>query len=290
MGMLKACGDAWRLTAQGIAAAPTGTETLEVDAAGVKKHVELVRHTVTKLGAAATSVDPSEVPTLEPVCDDVLRHFLALAATLEALVRNRPGQCWRDEVSGAGGSVAAALEALGATLARGELTNSSRRVGDVLERLKRIERVSTSQAAAVRKVVLTQVKQMRDARRELTEALAEEAGAENAAEDEEDEDDLFDMGGLDPEQRARAAELDRALGQIDAAWAGVAKSAGAEDAFDISTLDALAEVAVRCGAAVDAAVAHLQMGDEAGEVDDLRAAVRDLQALVPTAEIDLTGC
>lgn len=239
----------------------------QVDAACVGRVVEPLRHTTTKLGASATTV-ASDAEELRPICQDVEARFLALAATLEALLGAAAGRTFRDEVVAAGGAVARALEALGGALASDQ---SSRRTGEALERLVRVERVATSDAAAVRKVVIKAMKQIRDARRELD-------GCQ-----EVDEDD-FGVE-LDEDDVARVKALALALDDVDAWWKDVVRHLPS----DVATLDAAADLARRCAVAVDEAAVAVQLGDD--QDPGLAACLAELRAFrAPPSEPDLSAC
>lgn len=191
------------------------------------------------------------------------------------------GETWRTEIADAGSALSEALVVLGDAVAK-DRSASSRRVGDVLERLKRIEKLSLSQKAAVRKVIMHQMKQMRDARRELAEAAAGE-GEEELMDDDDDDDDFG--GAMDDESRARASACDAVLAALDAWWTAIVR----ESPDDVATLDALAKLARRFAAAVDATVAGIQLG-ETEDSGDLAGVVADLTALIPPpAPVDVHG-
>jgi hypothetical protein len=272
--MLGSCRDDWAASAAAIAA--SSGDGMGIDAGELKSGCATLKQSVVKLGAAATAVTDAEVDTLAPAGDEVCQGWLTVRRTLEALAGD--GETWQAEISEAGAALSEALVVLGAAVQK-DRSSSSRRVGDVLERMKRVEKLSLSQKASVRKVILLQIKQMRDARRELAEASAGEGNEDDLM----DEDDFGEE--MDDDARARATACDGVLSSLDAWWTAIVR----ESPDDFATLDALAKLARRCAAAVDATVSGIQLG-ETEDSGDLAGVLADLTVLVPPPEaVDTSG-
>lgn len=136
----------------------------------IKKVTKYLQHTVTKFGASASVEDRAEI--LQPVGDEVVKAFTAAIGTLLS-VRRGAGGCLRAELRSAGAGLAAAMESLGAAVGTPAMSINA---GKMLDRIKHFERVPTHNRAAIRRRLLANLAQLRDAQREMREALQAEVG------------------------------------------------------------------------------------------------------------------
>lgn len=154
----------------------------------LKKVAKWMQQVTTKFGASAAVADGADRDkALQPIADDLVRAYTAAIGTLLSIKRGA-GKVLLMELRRIGSTLTEALETLGQSIGT---TSMSVSAGKVLDRVKQFERTSTHNRAALRRNLLSSLAHLRDASKELTEAL-EEAGDE----DEEDEDDDDDFACL----------------------------------------------------------------------------------------------
>eukprot|EP00927_Polykrikos_kofoidii_P046816 TRINITY_DN40946_c0_g1_i1.p1 TRINITY_DN40946_c0_g1~~TRINITY_DN40946_c0_g1_i1.p1 ORF type:complete len:336 (-),score=90.42 TRINITY_DN40946_c0_g1_i1:45-1052(-) len=138
----------------------------------LKKIGKLLTHSVTKYGASASVADgPERLLSLKPIAEEVTKAYTAAVGTLLAM-KHGAGGCLLAELRDAGSGLSQAVEGLGqaAAIEGNEVTSVA--AAKVLERARHFERVSTHNRAAVRRQILRSLAQLRDAHKELNQALA----------------------------------------------------------------------------------------------------------------------
>lgn len=163
-----------------------------VSADELKKVAKWMQHSLTKFGASAAVAEGEELDRgLKPIAEEVIKGFTAVLGTFISAKRGA-GPSLLGELHTAGAELSAALDELGKAIGTPEMPVG---VGKVLERVKKLERISTHNRAAIMRKLLQNLAQIRDAQRELQEALACEEG--------EEEDDGFAEfdASLEPEER-----------------------------------------------------------------------------------------
>lgn len=166
----------------------------KVQADELKKIAKWVQNSVTKFGATASVADERDKEGLKPVAQEVVKSFTAAVGTLLS-IRRGAGPSLRAELRVVGGELAAALDLLGSSFGDGQKVSLS--AGKALDKVKQFERVSAHNRAAVRRRVLKMLAQLRDATRELQEAVKH---ADGEGEDEDDDFGGFDES-LEPEEK-----------------------------------------------------------------------------------------
>ncbi|CAE8654678.1 unnamed protein product, partial [Polarella glacialis] len=150
----------------------------------LKKVVKWLQQTVTKFGASAAVADGEDRDKmLQPIAQEVIKSFTAAVGTLLSM-RRGAGPSLVKELQVVGGSLAEAIDALGASVGSPSMATHA---GKALERVKHLEKMSVQNRAAVRRCLLKSLAQLRDANRELQEGLREDPA--DAGED--DEEDIF---------------------------------------------------------------------------------------------------
>eukprot|EP00747_Dinoflagellata_sp_TGD_P169154 gnl/TRDRNA2_/TRDRNA2_197367_c0_seq1.p1 gnl/TRDRNA2_/TRDRNA2_197367_c0~~gnl/TRDRNA2_/TRDRNA2_197367_c0_seq1.p1 ORF type:complete len:370 (-),score=108.39 gnl/TRDRNA2_/TRDRNA2_197367_c0_seq1:97-1161(-) len=154
-----------------------------VSADELKKVGKWLTLTVTKFGALAANADEGDAQGLKSIAEEVIKAFIAAIGTLLS-IRKGAGPSLRAELREVAGDLAASVDTLGSTCLTKQ---SSANTGKVLERAKRLERISTNSRSAIRRRLLQVLKNLRDADRELQQALknADEADGEDAFSDDD---------------------------------------------------------------------------------------------------------
>lgn len=247
----------------------------KVPADELKKITKWVQNSVTKFGATASVADERDKEGLRPIAQEVVKSFTAAAGTLLS-IRRGAGPTLRSELRGVGGELAAALDILGSSVGDSQKVGLSS--GKVLDKVKQFERVSAHNRAAVRRRVLRMLAQLRDATRELQEAVKH---ANDQGEDEDDDFGGFDES-LEPEEKvvvealvALAAELEELMKQASQSCMPAAKGAGG--AVPVAILEAAAQGCIAGANALDGLSAHSLGGFDFEEFStcllEMRAAI-----------------
>jgi len=249
----------------------------KVQADEIKKIAKWVQNSVTKFGATAAVAEERDKEGLRPVAQEVVKSFTAAAGTLLS-IRRGAGPSLRAELRDVGGELAAALEGLGGAFGDGQKVSLS--AGKALDKVKQFERVSAHNRAAVRRRVLNILKQLRDATRELQEAL------KHADDDAPDDDD--DFGGLEESLEPEEKLLVEALVAVALSLEDLMKQAsqscaaggGALGAVPVATLEVALKGCIAGANAMDGLSAHSLGGVEFEEVNkcllEMRAAISAL--------------
>jgi len=177
----------------------TLADQTEVTADDLKKVAKWLQHGITKFGATAAVTEDDErlLVGLKSIAEDVIKAFTAAIGTLLSLKRGA-GASLLAELRTAGAGLAAAFDALGKSLGKPGMAVQA---GKVLNQVKVVERTSTHNRAAIRRRLLHNLSQIRDAHRELQEAL--NTGDDDDDGDGDDDDDFgegFDTS-LEPAER-----------------------------------------------------------------------------------------
>lgn len=146
----------------------------------MKKVAKWIQHGITKFGASASVADESDKAGLKPIAEDIIKAFTAALGLLLSLKRGAGG-VFLSELSTTGSTLSISLEELGKSVGSKDMSIYA---GKVLASVKTLERTSTHNRAAIRRRLLSNLSQLRDAHREVQEALSTtEDGAD---------DDFFD--------------------------------------------------------------------------------------------------
>jgi len=196
---------------------PAGADLAELGAVQsdeLKKVAKWIQHGVTKFGAAAAVAEGAERDKgLKPIADEVIKSFTAAIGTLLSLKRGA-GVSLLAELNATGGALAAALDAFGKSVGTRDMATCA---GKVLAQVKVLERTSTHNRAAIRRRLLLNLSQLRDAQRELQEALSSDD--QGGDDDDDDDDDFFGSpdAPLEPAERLLVeAIVGLASGCVDA--------------------------------------------------------------------------
>ncbi|CAE8705568.1 unnamed protein product [Polarella glacialis] len=113
----------------------------------LKKVVKWLQQTVTKFGASAAVADGEDRDKmLQPIAQEVIKSFTAAVGTLLSM-RRGAGPSLVKELQVVGGSLAEAIDALGASVGSPSMATHA---GKALERVKHLEKMSVQNRAAVR--------------------------------------------------------------------------------------------------------------------------------------------
>eukprot|EP00448_Togula_jolla_P002071 CAMPEP_0170618242 /NCGR_PEP_ID=MMETSP0224-20130122/26856_1 /TAXON_ID=285029 /ORGANISM="Togula jolla, Strain CCCM 725" /LENGTH=325 /DNA_ID=CAMNT_0010944207 /DNA_START=65 /DNA_END=1042 /DNA_ORIENTATION=- len=271
-------------TAVSEAKAPNG-DAVSTDE--LKKVATWMEHTVTKFSASASVADAKDHEGLKPIAAEVVKAFTATLGTLLSM-RRCAGPSLSRELLEVARDLAAAIDALGAAAQAERHPLLAQSAGKALERIKQIEKLSPHNHASIRRRILQSLAQLRDANRELKEALSADSG--DGADSEGDGDSIFGDEAIAPEERAVLEALAAAVTEVEetlmkASKACVPSASVGDHADPIDTLEALEETAVQ-GAlvahAVDGVAAHAMGGLEVEEVTEglgkLRSVIQGLAA------------
>lgn len=227
----------------------------------LKKVAKWLQQTVTKFGATAAVADGPSDRALFAFGDDVIKAFTAVAHTLVCLCRGA-GTSLRNEVQIIGSGLATTLEELGAGVGTPSMATNA---GKVLERVKRLERISAHNRAAIMRRLLKTLAQLRDQTRELQQVVKGEDGPGLGAIDDEDdfihsEPELEDHERHLVEAIASAAEfLSEALKDASEhclRGQQTPTSGGEETTWPLQLLEASAEHTDKAACAIDGLAAH----------------------------------
>lgn len=267
--------------------------TLAEDGGGVpsdelKKLAKWLQHSVTKFGASAAVADgPDRDRALAPIADEVIKALTAAIGTLLSLKRGA-GNALLAELRNTGSGLAAALDELGQAVGSPSM---ARCAGQVLDKVKQLERTSTHNRAAIRRQLLLNLSHLRDAHRELQEALT--SGGE-AEEDDDDEDDFGDLdASLEPAERRLVEALVELVAVVvevlkRVSSACVAPKQGDGEAVAISVLEVAAAHASTASSAMDGLSVAASGGLDAKEftksMAEMKGAVAGLMSSPSGAE------
>lgn len=265
----------------------------------LKKVAKWFQQSVTKFGASAAVAEGPKDPALKPIAEEVVKAFTASQGTLLSLRRGAgPSLC--QELADVGRGLAECTDQLGAAVGTPNMAVSA---GKALDRAKHLERISTSNRAATRRLLLMSLAQLRDAGRELSEALNVDAKSRGATSGvQESDDDLDDLGELDqelePEER-RVVEvtvnvihaleeiLKKASTLCMPSSPSSAPAAPAPPTASIAELEAAARHAALAAGAVDGLAAHALGGLDvtafSKSLKELREATTVLAGCFPQA-------
>lgn len=228
----------------------------------LRKVAKWLQQSVTKFGASAAVADGPKDPALQSVSQEVVKSFTAAAGTLLSLHRGA-GPCLREELLDVGEGLAQTMDQLGAAVGTPNMAVSA---GKVLDRIKHLERISLHNRAATRRRLLMSLAQVRDAGRELSEALkkdfdAKSGHASGVAESDDDlDDDIGDFDQeLEPEERRvveAVVNVITALEDILTKASVACMPAASGSPVSIPELEAAAKNATLAAHAVDGLAAH----------------------------------
>jgi len=234
-------------------------ESAPVSTDELKKITKWLQHAVTKFSASAAVCDGPKDPALKSMSEELVKAFTAALGTLLS-IRRGAGPSLRRELRDVAGGLAKAADSLGSAVGTPGMAVCA---GQALDRVKHFERVSGSNRAATRRKILTSLTQLRDASKELKEAL-QEKGSEAGGDSDDDLDLADSMCGedeLEPEERVvmdavavAVAILEGLLKQASAVCMP-AQSSGAEPT-PLPALEAVAACAGKAQSAVDGLAAH----------------------------------
>lgn len=309
--LLSAAGVLWNKVKDELKEKPGDGEKPYADSAPVppeelRKVAKWFQQTVTKFGASAAVADGPGDPALKPVAEEVVKSFTAAQGTLLSMRRGAgPSMC--QELVDVGSGLAETTNQLGAAVGT---PNMAVCAGKALDRCKHLERISTQNRAATRRRLLTSLALLRDANRELSEALnldAKSRGATSGVVSETDDDLADDLGDydqeLEPEER-RIVEatvkvvrtLEEILKKASTACmpSSPSSSTGVSGAAppSIEDLEAAVKHAALASGAVDGLAAHalggLDVGAFSKSLKELRDATTALAGPFPhTADSDI---
>merc|ERR1712136_542399 len=160
-----------------------------VDSSAVKQVAEYMRNCLIKFGASASVADASDIAALKTLGEDIAKAFSAVVGMLLSTLRFA-GPTLRAELLELGDNLAGALDILGAgigaTSVKEDMPTS---VGKVLNRIKEFEKISRDNRAAIKRQILYCLVLIRDAHKEMQEAIDKsDKIAEGGADDDSDED------------------------------------------------------------------------------------------------------
>jgi len=182
---LTAASAVWRSAQAEIKAGEPKDGTL-VSPDELKKVAKWLQNMATKFGATAAVSDSPTDEAVVAIADDMMKAFTASVEMMLCLSRGA-GPSLQAELCAIGSGLATSLEEMGGAVGT---PNLAVKAGQVLDRVKHLERMSTHNRAAMRRRTLKSLSQVRDAQRELQEALnASAAGA--GVDDPEGEDDFL---------------------------------------------------------------------------------------------------
>lgn len=176
----------------------TNSDNNVVDSSAVKQVAEYMRNCLIKFGASASVADASDIAALKTLGEDIAKAFSAVVGMLLSTLRFA-GPTLRAELLELGDNLAGALDILGAgigaTSVKEDMPTS---VGKVLNRIKEFEKISRDNRAAIKRQILYCLVLIRDAHKEMQEAIDKsDKIAEGGADDDSDEDAMEDEDGLD---------------------------------------------------------------------------------------------
>lgn len=254
----------------------------------LKKVAKWLEQTITKFGASASVTDKKDFDkVLKPMAEEVQKAFTAVAGTLLSM-RPGAGKSLLAELRDLGDGLADAIRGLGAEVGKPGLATS---VGKVTDRIQQLERTSTHNRAAIRRRVLKNLSQLRDAGKELQEALAAEGSkTPGAPQVEEDDDDVFSdfqVMALEPHERqvvealaTSTSLLEDLLKEASSNCIPPAAAGGAESShIPLPALEVIAAGTMAAVKAVDGLCAHAIGGLE---VEECRGCLQELQEAVKT--------
>lgn len=218
----------------------------------LKKVAKWLTQAITKFGASASvAEDADRDKALRPIAEDVIKAYTAGLGTLLSL-RKGAGTSLRMELRSVGGDLASALDSLGKAIGTPSMAMSA---GKVLDRVRQLERTSTHNRAALRRRLLQGLSQLRDAHRELNEALKAECG--DGDDDDFADDDDFD-DSLEPAERrivetlaAACSSLEDALKQASQSCMPARGASAERGSVGIAELEVAAASAITGVCAVD---------------------------------------
>mmetsp|Transcript_5941 Transcript_5941/g.9660 ORF Transcript_5941/g.9660 Transcript_5941/m.9660 type:complete len:327 (-) Transcript_5941:21-1001(-) len=266
-------------------ASPDGelSDKSEVSTEELRKVAKWMQQTITKFGASASVAEEADRErALSPIADEVLRSFTAVIGTLLSLKRGA-GVVLLTELRQAGETLTAALDQLGKAVGTPSMAMNA---GKVLDRIKQIERTSTQNRAAVRRRVLNSLSQLRDAQKELQEALS--AGGDKETSDDDEDLDFEDLDdALDDSERQiveKLVELAAALLDTmkNVSTACIPAKEGSEDIATPAELEAITAPCDAAANAMDSLAVAVQGGLDPEAFDkglvEMRSAVSDILA------------
>lgn len=217
-------------------------EGVAVQSEELKKVGKWIQHGVTKFGASASVAEGEERDKgLKPIADEVIKSFTAAIGTLLSLKRGA-GATLIAELHATGAGLASALDALGKAVGTSDMATCA---GKVLAQVKTLERTSMHNRMAIRRRLLQNLSQLRDAQRELQESL--DSDDQGGDDDDDDDDDFFDSpdAALEPAERVLVEALVKLAGSCVDVLAKVSTACGPskEDGLTPAGISAL-EVAV----------------------------------------------
>jgi hypothetical protein len=141
-----------------------------------------------KFSSSAAVTEKADIDIIKPVAQEVVTAFVAVLGTMLAL-KLGAGKTLHDELITIVDQLTTALVALGKAACTPGMAVAA---GKALEKIKRLEKASLDNKKAINSKLLGSVKQLRDNRRELRQALEEPDDEDDDAlkNDLDDEDDL----------------------------------------------------------------------------------------------------
>lgn len=242
----------------------------------LQKVAKWLQHTVTKFSASAAVADGPKDPALKPVSEEVIKAFTAALGTLLS-IRRGAGATLRAELRDVAGSLAKAVDALGAAVGTQGMAVCA---GQVLDRVQHFQRVSPTNRSAGLRRLMASLKQLRDAKKELADSLKESKNGEDSDEDL-GLDDFDGADELEPEERevmvAVAATIDRLDERLKKTYSAISAATSVLAALQV---EALAVCASKAQKAIDGLMVHGLGGMDVkactASLEELRTASRGL--------------
>jgi len=245
---------------------PEGAEVLrdgaQVPPEELKKVAKWLQQTVTKFGATAAVADGPSDMALFAFGDEVIKAFTAVAHTLVCLCRGASTSL-RKELQDTGSGLATTLGELGAGVGTPSLATNA---GKVLERVKRLERVSAHNRAAIMRRFLRTLAQLRDQTRELQQVVKGEDGVGGLTNIDDDDDFIHSEPELDDDERRLVEAILGAAEFLSEALKEASEhclrgqqtpsSGGDDDTWPLQLLEASAEHTAKAACAIDGLATH----------------------------------
>lgn len=176
-----------------------GDET-SLTADAIAKTTKQLEHCAVKLGTFGSQMDKKEdFDLLEKPLQEFQKSYVILLGTLTAMGGGKEaGRSLRKEIIDFGNQAAAAYSSVEECICKKDLEEIKtlpRKVGDLLDVLKKWSKVPRQNHTAVKKRLVIKIRELRDAQRELKEELDEKpVGADEEKNEDENEDEDNALG------------------------------------------------------------------------------------------------
>lgn len=186
-GLLDVCADQFHKLRPELEAALKASGDAGATPADFQKMCQRCHHSIMKFSSSAAVTEQADIETIKPVAEEVTKNFVAVLGTLLAL-KLGAGKTLGDELISTADQLSTALVGLGKAAGTPGMAVAA---GKALEKIKRLEKAPLDNKKAINKKILALMKQLKDNRRELRDALDEPCDDDDALKkDLDDEDDL----------------------------------------------------------------------------------------------------